>query len=576
MKHNRLSFLSVFVVLGVLPYVADGAIRIGASNSSDTTARANRAGGYYTAQTYNQQATQAIIQQSQPVTSADLPIPVENEQIAQQIINADENATVTVETLEKCSLLYPGGEFEWARPTIGMSAGGAPTCVAVVELRDTTKKDAAGRDTVIARARLAAGETIKCNVSEFPESAFMPNLGEIVVPADTEPTIEDVIAVMNEEQKQNAAVKIIGGTVIAGLAGNLLGKSEPGSDSMFGGGKDKVTSTVASALGGAALMTASTYSGKVAGDMIMSAGVNAAAGAVVGNTVAKGKSVMRIERCTVDGRETTCLWGTYEEKAKSNDGTTDKAYYVEKSSANKFVKCYKKTNDTEGKVICDPVRISKSSIKISEYYSEYDRSTNTLMDFEDIVADKFALVKEHYCYKNGNMEKKDEAECTDGTIYIKLDVANEVEKSIPAMIADIEDTAFGYKKEDWETTVKNNMCDPKKIVGRTGTGKATRLAQSDSKSELTCDNFIPTYTDADEGDIIDMGNKARLTGTLTGAGVGAGAGAFSAYQGAQTEIDQRWVTAVREYKDSLQKIYCGTGTKFMSFYNDVVMVPVLQ
>ncbi|MBO5704609.1 MAG: hypothetical protein J6R99_01170, partial [Alphaproteobacteria bacterium] len=382
MKHNLLSFLSIFVVLGVLPYVADGAIRIGASNSSDTTARANRAGGYYTAQTYNQQATQAIIQQNQPVTSADLPIPVENEQIAQQIINADENAAVTVETLEKCSLLYPGGEFEWARPTIGMSAGGAPTCVAVVELRDTTKKDAAGRDTVIARARLAAGETIKCNVSDFPESAFMPNLGEIVVPADAEPTVEDVIAVMNEEQKQNAAVKIIGGTVIAGLAGNLLGKSEPGSDSMFGGGKDKVTSTVASALGGAALMTASTYSGKVAGDMIMSAGVNAAAGAVVGNTVAKGKSVMRIERCTVDGRETTCLWGTYEEKAQEETDTSFNGYYVEKSSANKFVKCYKKTNDAEDKIICDPVRISKSSITISEYLKEYDRSTNTLMDFE--------------------------------------------------------------------------------------------------------------------------------------------------------------------------------------------------
>jgi hypothetical protein len=197
------------------------------------------------------------------------------------------------------------------------------------------------------------------------------------------------------------------------------------------------------------------------------------------------------------------------------------------------------------------------------------------MDFEDIVVDKFALVKNHYCYKNGNMEEKDEAECTDGTIYIKLTSANEVKKSTPAMIADIEDTAFGYKKEDWETTVKN-MCKPDKIVGRTGAGKATRLAQSDSQSELTCDNFIPTYIDADEGDIIDMGNKARLTGTLTGAGVGAGAGAFSAYQGAQTEIDQRWVTAVREYKDSLQKIYCATGTKFLTTYNQNAIVPVLQ
>ena len=172
------------------------------------------------------------------------------------------------------------------------------------------------------------------------------------------------------------------------------------------------------------------------------------------------------------------------------------------------------------------------------------------------------------------MEKADEADCADGTIYIKLYSANEVEKSTPAMIADIEDTAFGYKKEDWETV--KNKCDPKKIVGRTGAGKATRLAKSDDGSKPDCNNFRPTYIDADDGDIIDMGNKARLTGTLTGAGVGAGAGAFSAYQGAQTEIDQRWVTAVREYKDSLQKIYCATGTKFLTTYNQNAIVPVLQ
>jgi hypothetical protein len=73
--------------------------------------------------------------------------------------------------------------------------------------------------------------------------------------------------------------------------------------------------------------------------------------------------------------------------------------------------------------------------------------------------------------------------------------------------------------------------------------------------------------------MIDMSNKARLKGTLTGAGIGGAAGAFTAYQGAQSEIDERWVSAVRAYKDSLQKFYCGTGTRFMSFYNDIVVVP---
>ena len=67
-----------------------------------------------------------------------------------------------------------------------------------------------------------------------------------------------------------------------------------------------------------------------------------------------------------------------------------------------------------------------------------------------------------------------------------------------------------------------------------------------------------------------MGNVAK---TLTGAGIGGAAGAYTAYQGAQSEIDERWVAAVREYKDSLQKFYCGTGQRFLSFYNDATVIP---
>jgi hypothetical protein len=60
---------------------------------------------------------------------------------------------------------------------------------------------------------------------------------------------------------------------------------------------------------------------------------------------------------------------------------------------------------------------------------------------------------------------------------------------------------------------------------------------------------------------------------MIGAGTGAGLGAFTAYQGAQDEIDLRWVSAVQEYKDSLQKFYCATGTRYLSQYNDVVVIP---
>ena len=79
--------------------------------------------------------------------------------------------------------------------------------------------------------------------------------------------------------------------------------------------------------------------------------------------------------------------------------------------------------------------------------------------------------------------------------------------------------------------------------------------------------------DADDGGVVDLSNKARMKGTLTGAGLGAGMGAFSGYQGAQDDIQQRWLSAVREYKDSLQKIYCATGTHFLAQYNDMAMIP---
>lgn len=81
------------------------------------------------------------------------------------------------------------------------------------------------------------------------------------------------------------------------------------------------------------------------------------------------------------------------------------------------------------------------------------------------------------------------------------------------------------------------------------------------------------YEDATDGGLIDLDNKARLKSTLIGAGAGGALGAFTAYQGAQTDIENRWVTEVRAYKDSLQKVYCATGNRFLSHYNDVAVIP---
>ena len=93
---------------------------------------------------------------------------------------------------------------------------------------------------------------------------------------------------------------------------------------------------------------------------------------------------------------------------------------------------------------------------------------------------------------------------------------------------------------------------------------------------LTADNianFSPMTLNAEDGGIIDLDNKARLKSTLTGAGVGGAMGAYTAYQGAQDDVTQRWLAETQAYKDSLNKIVCVTGSRFLSSYNDEVIIP---
>ena len=104
------------------------------------------------------------------------------------------------------------------------------------------------------------------------------------------------------------------------------------------------------------------------------------------------------------------------------------------------------------------------------------------------------------------------------------------------------------------------------------TGNAVGEPIENAKME----DFVPVTVSAKDGGIIDLGNKARLKSTLVGAGAGGALGAFTAYEGAQSDIDDRWVSAVREYKDSLQKFYCVTGNRFLSYYNDVVIIPSVK
>lgn len=480
---------------------------------------------------------------------------------------------------EKCAMIYPDGMFEWTVPTIGRGAGGASTCTAVVEMR-AFQAGPNGGDLVVARANLPAGESIRCNISDFPEHSLLPAAGEIEFPADAEPTIEDVVKVMNQEQKQDAGLKIAAGAVLFGVAGNMIGKNEPGKNGLLGGGKDKLTSTAIGALGGAALMVGHTQTGKVAGDTILSAGVNASAGAVVGNMVATGDTVLRIEDCIVDGRKTTCVWGLVARGKKftgrGSDGMSDntddpitKVGFYNIRTEDTYV-C--DVESSEGKISyknCSPRELISISLGCENGKSLDDLQK---INFNGYCTDDYRFelkTPDSYDMSLGRIMQPVDGNANTETTFIKIDSAKIAERKEPAMIADVSDKAFGYKRSDWGTVKKGVSSD--RIYLRNNKNEGYRTANM----EYSLDDFYPIYRNAEDGALVDFGNKARLKSTLTGAGIGGVMGAFAGYQGAKQDVEERWVSAVREYNDSLAKIYCATGTRFLAQYNDVATIPAL-
>ncbi|MBO5946787.1 MAG: hypothetical protein J6Q44_01425, partial [Alphaproteobacteria bacterium] len=343
MHAKSVLFYSLLATL--VPYAASAGIRVG--NLSR-----NNAAAYQQVNELRYGAPSNVA----PVASTNNPIPVGGA--------TTQPADTVPDNMQSCSMIYPDGEFVWTRPTLGRGEGGAATCTAVIEMR-AIGAGLNGADAILARANLAAGDAVECNISAFPEFSYLPAADEIQFPADSEPTIDDVIQIMNAEQKQNAGIKIAAGAIIGGLGGNMAGRPEPGSDSILGGGKAKTQSTIIGALGGAALMAGNAYTGKVAGDTILSTGVNAAAGAVVGNIVATGDPVLRIEACTVDNKETKCLWGYVEEHGELDGADA----YISAKNPSDFKVC------KEGK--CDYKELNITNAIIKGPFATYDDTQKT-------------------------------------------------------------------------------------------------------------------------------------------------------------------------------------------------------
>ena len=600
MKYNRLSFLSILIASGLIPNMSDAAIRI--TNVSRNKAQSYQQYNNAPAMPNHAQAYQQLNNQYQ----AAIPMPVTGQAGAGaamqpggmmaapadgmgRSVNAPANADGTVIPMEQCSMIYPTGEFTWSVPMVGTGAGGAQTCTAVVEMRAIGAGEN-GEDAVVARATLAAGDAVRCNIFDFPEISWLPDAGNVEFPHNTEPTVDDVIKVMNQEQKQNAGLKIAAGTVLFGLAGNMAGKNDPGKEGLLGTSKSKTTGTLIGALGGAALMAGHTYGGKVAGDTILSTGVNATAGAVVGNMAASGDAVLRIEKCKIptdttstetddtnnDKKDTKttenkCLWGMLVEEIPitiTTDAEADLKDDNVKTEVGKrnFAAFFNLTTDET--IICDLYKDNKYqnctkqeliNIKLKEGGQSPEEAAK--QRFDKIRQADNAI----FTYNAG------EATVTQGSTsgqneYAMISGGAKPGTRRAAMIAGVKDKTFGIKRSEW-SKLKSTFKDDQ-IWGRDNMGRPFKLS-----GEVKLENFHPMYVDADDGALIDLGNKARLKGTLVGAGVGGALGAYSGYQGAMDDIDQRWVAAVREYKDSLQKVYCVTGDRFLSYYNDMIMIP---
>lgn len=554
---------------------ATAAIRVG-------NASRNYAAGYQQVNVQREQIAAAAAAAAAPVattqsadTETNLPVRVANRELAQKLSRGETDSRVSIATLDSCAMVYPNGEFAWDSPTVGNGAGGASTCVAVVELRGY-QMGLDGSDVVLARANLAAGDAVKCNISDFPEFSYTADAARVTFPADHEPTRADVVQVLNAEQKQNAGLRIAAGTVIGGLAGNAAGKNEIGSDSILGGGKHKTTGTIIGALSGAALMAGNAYSGKVAGDTILSTGVNAAAGSMIGNIAASGESVLRIEDCKIPDVPAS----TKKTTTASSDANADKKVtepqsknskclwgVIRKGTALSGKNAYYNTGD-ETTLVCESDNTGCKqetllNIKLAAYPNK-DIDAAAKEGFEKITADS---TKQFYLTEKNEM--KNGINPDNSAIYARISNATVATGTqMPAMIADVNDKAFGYKRSDW-AKLKTDLSGHT-ILGRTSSGAGYAL-----DGEYSINDFYPMMVDASDGGIIDFGNKARLKGTLIGAGAGGALGAYAGYQGAQSDIENRWVTAVREYKDSLQKIYCATGKRFLGYYNDQIIIPTM-
>lgn len=530
------------------------------------TSRAHYADAYNQVNTIRQQQeyydTQGVIATTQSATTT-LPVRVANKELETRILSnsADD---VNINILDNCAMIYPSGKFEWSNPSMGLKVGTGDQCVAVVEMRS------ASDNTVLATATLAAGDSIKCNIDEFPMDGILPAAGKFSFPADKEPTLEDVEKVMNEEQKQNAGLKIAATAIIGGIAANMLSPKATGDTKLLGTGKQQLIGTAIGAAGAAGIAAASTYSGKVAGDTIQSTAINATAGMVVGNMTAGAagdNTTMRIEKCEIDSVERDCIVGLIQTGESYTRSDSKKLYLMNISKD--IMECEKEEDDENSLKNCKQITNRFTQVKFGQD------------SFDDAKKNKFENATKYE--KNEDEKdsyKKTSNELNDNTYFLVESAINATNTKKVFAVPDskLPNKVFGYTVDkDWDNLKAGHDFT---FYARSTDGTAGSQIKEDSiklpDGSRLINYFTPSSLNSDDGSLVDLSNKGRTKGTMIGAAAGGVMGGFSSYQGAKSEITDRWTEAVREYKDSLTTVYCATGTRFLATYNDLVQIDSMK
>ena len=515
-----------------------------------------------------------------------LPIPVRREP---EFIAAIRAGTVhpTIATLRQCQQVLMGmAEMVWDTPNMGIGGTGpmGEGCQAVVQLRMAGPSGMMGpNDVVLAVARVPAGGSMLCNAFHFPENGLTPAIADVEVPPDAEPTREQVIETMNRENQQNVGIR----TGVAALAGGAA-MFFLAPDSMNRGAAVAAGAAVGGGVGfGAAQM------GHVGGAVLQSAVVNAATGAVIGNVGAGmfgGNARLQIERCVSNNYYNLsgyCLWGhavTGARNYRTNPAVINVQNGITGGSA-------EQRPDRDDEPIQDCFLRQDGSVICRHEGDRWRRRTG----FRNImvppaVAGAVPVTAEERRSNWSSVLPTDVVSFYDYGGYFRLGgeesfvrIVSMLHGGTPqmAMIPNVNNRGVrGWTLADWNNTeTRGNIVSSQLPVPRANDGSQSRHGVvgtdivNEIRESLANDTFVPLTITAQDGEIIDFGNQARLGGTVAGAGAGAALGGISARAGAMEEVEMRFFQALDEYRAMIRRFYCISGTRQLGNYNMTIMIP---